>query len=299
MNLQLTRPIVFFDLETTGLNISSDRIVEFSYVKVFPDGHEESKTLRLNPQMHIPEQATAVHHITDQDVASCPTLRDVAQEIVSVFADSDVAGYNSNHFDVPMIAEQLSLIGYDFRPRDHKYIDVQAIFHKMEQRTLVAAYRFYCNKDLEGAHSANADTMATYEVLKAQLDRYPNLQNNIDFLSDFTSGSNKVDLAGRIVRDEQGRERFSFGKHKDRLVQEVFSEEPSYYDWMMKGLFANDTKNVITEIYNRMRANVGEPCQRSEASKHNVQHNTLLDLVQKYPSKQNKKKDNSQQQSLW
>ncbi len=271
MNLKLSRPIVFFDLETTGLNILSDRIVEFSYIKVFPDGSEQSGTMRLNPEIPIPAEATAIHHITDADVAQCPTLSQVARKIVGIFADSDVAGYNSNHFDVPMLAEQLALVGYNFDIRSHKYIDVQAVFHKMEQRTLSAAYRFYCDKDLENAHSANADTRATYEVLKAQLDRYPTLKNNVDFLSDFTSKSNKIDLAGRIVRDEQGRERFSFGKHKDQLVEDVFRQEPSYYSWMMNGQFSSDTKQVITEIYNRI-----------------FNHFSIQDLTSKYPSKSNR-----------
>lgn len=301
MTLQLERPIVFFDLETTGLNISSDRIVEFSYIKVFPTGEEQSGTFRLNPEMHIPAAATAVHHITDADVADCPTLRDMAQRIVEIFADSDVAGYNSNHFDVPMLAEQLSIVGSDFNIRSHRYVDVQAIFHKKEQRTLSAAYRFYCNSDLEGAHSANADTKATYEVLKAQLDRYPDLKNNVDFLSDYTSKSNKVDLAGRIVRDEQGRERFSFGKHKDRLVEEVFISEPSYYDWMMKGEFPNDTKQVITEIFNRVKPGRAEysaaQSKNAEEAKALNLHNSLQNLAAKYPSKQNKKSDG--QQSLF
>ncbi len=301
MNLQLNRPIVFFDLETTGLNISSDRIVEFSYIKVFPTGEEQSGTFRLNPEMHIPAAATAVHHISDVDVADCPTLRDMAQRILDIFADSDVVGYNSNHFDVPMLTEQLSMIGYDFNVNSHRYVDVQAIFHKKEQRTLSAAYRFYCNSDLEGAHSANADTKATYEVLKAQLDRYPDLKNTVDFLSDYTSKSNKVDLAGRIVRDEQGRERFSFGKHKDRLVEEIFVSEPSYYDWMMKGEFPNNTKQVITEIFNRVKPGRAEyaaaHAKAATEAKASAMRNSLHDLAAKYPSKSNRKSDG--QQSLF
>ena len=279
MQLNLERPLVFFDLETTGLNISTDRIVELSYIKLYPDGREEQQTMRLNPEMHIPAQATAVHHITDADVADCPTLKQVAPQIISVFADADVAGYNSNHFDVPMLAEQLSLVGFDFQVRNHRYVDVQAIFHKMEQRTLSAAYRFYCNADLEDAHSADADTRATYEVLKAQLDKYDNLQNSVEFLSEFTSKTNKVDLAGRIVRDEQGRERFAFGKHKDRLVSEVFAEEPSYYSWMMNGTFANDTKQVITELYNHVRE------EQNRQRKQQPSAASLEALKQKFPSK--------------
>ncbi|MBR3564981.1 MAG: 3'-5' exonuclease [Paludibacteraceae bacterium] len=266
MNLQLTRPIIFFDLETTGLNIITDHIVEFAYIKVYPDGKEESNVIRINPEMPIPPQSTAVHHITDADVASCPVFKQVAPQIIEIFENCDVAGYNSNHFDVPMLVEQLSQAGFDFEPHKRKYIDVQTIFHKLEQRNLSAAYRFYCNRELTDAHSANADTQATYEVLKAQLERYPQLQNNVDYLSDFSSQNNKVDLAGKIIRDEQGQERFAFGKHKDKLVEEVFEQEPSYYAWMMNGQFAADTKNVITEIYNRVREKRRQPKPPTQAS---------------------------------
>lgn len=266
MNLQLTRPIIFFDLETTGLNIITDHIVEFAYIKVYPDGKEESNVIRINPEMPIPPQSTAVHHITDADVASCPVFKQVAPQIIEIFKNCDVAGYNSNHFDVPMLVEQLSQAGFDFEPHKRKYIDVQTIFHKLEQRNLSAAYRFYCNRELTDAHSANADTQATYEVLKAQLERYPQLQNNVDYLSNFSSQNNKVDLAGKIIRDEQGQERFAFGKHKDKLVEEVFEQEPSYYAWMMNGQFAADTKNVITEIYNRVREKRRQPKPPTQAS---------------------------------
>ena len=266
MNLQLTRPIIFFDLETTGLNIITDHIVEFAYIKVYPDGKEESNVIRINPEMPIPPQSTAVHHITDADVASCPVFKQVAPQIIKIFENCDVAGYNSNHFDVPMLVEQLSQAGFDFEPHKRKYIDVQTIFHKLEQRNLSAAYRFYCNQELTDAHSANADTKATYEVLKAQLERYPQLQNNVEYLSNFSSQNNKVDLAGKIIRDEQGQERFAFGKHKDKLVEEVFEQEPSYYAWMMNGQFAADTKNVITEIYNRVREKRRQPKPPTQAS---------------------------------
>lgn len=266
MNLQLTRPIIFFDLETTGLNIITDHIVEFAYIKVYPDGKEESNVIRINPEMSIPQQSTAVHHITDADVASCPVFKQVAPQIIEIFKNCDVAGYNSNHFDVPMLVEQLSQAGFDFEPHKRKYIDVQTIFHKLEQRNLSAAYRFYCNRELTDAHSANADTQATYEVLKAQLERYPQLQNNVDYLSNFSSQNNKVDLAGKIIRDEQGQEIFAFGKHKDKLVEEVFEQEPSYYAWMMNGQFAADTKNVITEIYNRVREKRRQPKPPTQAS---------------------------------
>ena len=248
MELNLKKPLVFFDLETTGLNITSDKIVEISYIKVFPNGTEESKTLRVNPGMHIPEQATAVHHITDDDVKDCSTFKQVARSLASVFEGSDVAGFNSNRFDIPMLQEEFLNAGVDFDFSKRKFVDVQTIFHKMEQRNLVAAYKFYCGKDLEGAHSADADTRATYEVLKAQLDRYDNLENDIDFLAEFSTRNESADYAGRILYNEKGEEVFGFGKYKGRCVAEIFESEPSYYNWMMNGDFPLYTKKVITEI---------------------------------------------------
>ncbi len=253
MNLNIKNPIIFFDLETTGVNITHDKIVEISYIKIFPNGEEEEKTLRLNPGCHIPEEATAVHHITDEDVKDCPMFKDVAKNLSKVFEGCDIAGFNSNRFDIPLLAEEFLNAGVviDFSKR--KFVDVQTIFHKMEQRTLVAAYKFYCDKDLTEAHSASADTRATYEVLKAQLDRYPDLKNDIDYLSDFSSQKKNVDLMGRIVYNEKQQEVFNFGKYKGIPVEEVFRKDIGYYAWIMQGDFSQDTKRVLTNIKLRMK----------------------------------------------
>ena len=249
MELNLKKPIIFFDLETTGINISHDRIIELSYIKVYPNGTEEEKSMRINPEMSIPAESTAIHHITDEDVADKPTFKQIAKELAKVFEGCDIAGYNSNRFDIPLLMEEFLRAGINIELSRQKFVDVQTIFHKMEQRTLSAAYKFYCNSDLENAHSANADTRATYEVLKAQLDRYPNLKNDVEFLSNFSSFNKNVDLMGRIVYNEQGVEVFNFGKYKGVSVKEVFERrDPSYYAWMMNGDFALDTKRVITKI---------------------------------------------------
>ena len=198
MRLNLKNPLVFFDLETTGIDITKDRIVEISYVKVFPNGKEESKTMRINPERPIPPESTAIHGITDDDVKDCPTFKAVAKTLAAQIEGCDLAGYNSNRFDIPLLAEEFLRADVNIDLNRRKFVDVQTIFHKMEQRTLSAAYKFYCNKTLENAHTAAADTMATYEVLQAQLDRYPELQNDIAFLSDFSSYNNNVDFAGRM-----------------------------------------------------------------------------------------------------
>jgi DNA polymerase-3 subunit epsilon len=254
MKLNLTKPIVFFDLETTGTNTTTDRIVEICYIKVYPNGNEESKTLRINPEMHIPEGASAVHGIYDADVANCPTFRMVAQSIANDIEGADLAGFNSNRFDVPMLAEEFLRAGLnEVDLTKHKFVDVQVIYHKLEQRTLSAAYKFYCGANLEDAHSALADTRATYEVLKAQLDRYPDvLQNDVDFLSQYSSFTRNADFAGRIVYDDQDREVFNFGKYKGRLVEDVLLHDPGYYSWMLNGDFALNTKSVLTKIRLRM-----------------------------------------------
>lgn len=252
MELNLTKPIIFFDLETTGVNFQNDRIVEISYIKVYPNGTEESKTIRVNPGRPIPPEATAVHHITDADVANERHFKDIAREIARTFQGCDIGGFNSNKFDLPLLQEEFIRAGVeDFDPSRCRLIDVQTIFHKMEQRTLIAAYKFYCNKDLTEAHSANADTRATYEVLKAQLDRYPELKNDMDFLANFSTQRKGVDLAGRIVYDDQGREVFNFGKHKGKTVDEVFASDRNYCDWMQNSDFAADTKRVVMRLYTR------------------------------------------------
>lgn len=253
MKLNLKRPIVFFDLETTGVDTAKDRIVEISMVKVMPDGEEIVRTRRINPQMHIPEQATLVHGITDEDVKDAPTFAQVAKSMAQFIEGCDFGGFNSNRFDLPMLVEEFLRAGVDVDFKNRRFVDVQNIFHKMEQRTLVAAYKFYCDKDLEAAHSAEADTRATYEVLMAQLDRYPELQNDVAALADFSERGQTADFAGRIGYNEKQEEVLNFGKHKGRCVEDVFREEPSYYAWMMNGDFPLYTKKVITEIYLRMK----------------------------------------------
>lgn len=248
MQLNLRNPLIFFDLETTGINIVKDRIVEISYVKVFPNGKEESKTLRINPGMPIPPESTAIHGITDEDVKDCPLFKDVAKTLAAQFDGCDLAGFNSNRFDIPLLAEEFLRAGVNIDLSRRKFIDVQTIFHKMEQRTLSAAYKFYCGKSLENAHTASADTMATYEVLKAQLDKYPELENDVTFLSKFSSFSNNVDFAGRMIYNEKGQEVINFGKYKGRLVEEVLSVDPGYYSWMMNSDFSLNTKQKLTEI---------------------------------------------------
>lgn len=248
MKLNLKNPIVFFDLETTGTNIVSDRIVEIAYHKVSPNGKEETKSMRINPGMPIPPGATAVHHITDADVADCPTFKEVAKEIVKDIEGCDLAGYNSNRFDIPLLAEELLRAEIDIDLTKRKFVDVQVIFHKMEARTLAAALKFYCDKDLTDAHEAQADTLATYEVLMAQLDRYPDLQNDIDFLSKFTTQNNNVDFSGKFIFNDKGEEVFNFGKYKGQKVEDVLKTDTGYYGWMLNGDFSLHTKKVLTNI---------------------------------------------------
>ena len=249
MKLNLKNPLVFFDLETTGTNINSDRIVEICYLKVYPNGNEETKTLRINPEMHIPEASSAVHGIYDEDVADCPKFKEVAKNIASDIEGCDLAGFNSNRFDIPVLAEEFLRAGVDIDLMKRKFVDVQVIYHKLEQRTLSAAYKFYCDKNLEDAHTAEADTRATYEVLEAQLDRYADvLENDINFLSNYSCYSRNVDFAGRIVYNDQDVEVFNFGKYKGVSVKEVLQKDPGYYSWIMQGDFTLNTKNVLTKI---------------------------------------------------
>ncbi len=245
----MANPIVFFDLETTGINIVKDRVVEISVLKVMPNGKEEQKTIRVNPGMHIPEEASKVHGIYDEDVKDCPTFKGIAKELAKYIEGCDLGGFNSNRFDIPLLAEEFLRAEVDFDMSKRKFVDVQTIFHKMEQRTLSAAYRFYCDKNLEDAHTAAADTMATYEVLKAQLDRYGDqLENNVDFLSKFSSQNRNVDFAGFIVLNDKGEEVFNFGKNKGMSVAKVLREQLGYYDWMLKSEFPLYTKKVLTQI---------------------------------------------------
>jgi len=248
MQLNLNKPICFFDLETTGVNISKDRIVEISILKVHPDGKEERYTKLVNPTVPIPAEVTAVHGISDQDVADAPTFKDIAKEVQQLIKNADLGGFNSNRFDIPLLAEEMLRADLDFDMKNRQAVDVQTIYHKMEQRTLSAAYKFYCDKNLEDAHSAEADTVATYEVLKAQLARYDELENNTKFLADFSSRRKIADFAGFIVFNDKDEECFSFGKHKGKRVVDVLEQEPGYFGWLLNADFPRYTKKVLTAI---------------------------------------------------
>lgn len=246
--LKLHKPICFFDLETTGVNIGTNRIVEIAILKVFPDGKEMVKTWRINPQIPIPIQATLVHGITNEMVAHEPTFQQIAPQIVELLKDADLAGYNSNKFDIPLLAEELLRNGFEFDLDKHKTIDVQVVFYKMEPRTLSAAYKFYCDKNLENAHSAEADIRATYEVLKAQIERYDEVQNEVKFLEEFTTQRKSADLAGFILYNDNGEEIFSFGKYKGQRVVDVLQKDKGYYSWIQNADFPFYTKKVLTKI---------------------------------------------------
>lgn len=248
MNLNLTKPICFFDLETTGVNITNDRIVEISILKIFPDGKKESKTWLVNPEIKIPKEVIAIHGITDEDVADKPTFKELAKEVYNMIKDSDLGGFNSNRFDIPLLAEEMLRAEIDFDMKNRLAVDVQTIFHKMEQRTLSAAYKFYCDKNLEGAHGAEADTNATYEVLKAQIAKYDDIENDTKFLAEFSSRKQFADFAGFIAYNKKGEECFSFGKHKGKLVTEVLDTEPGYFGWLLNADFPLYTKKVLTAI---------------------------------------------------
>lgn len=266
MKLNLKNPLIFLDIESTGINIASDRIVELGLLKIHPDGNEEEKILRINPDMPIPEKATRVHGITDEDVKEAPKFREVARNLLKFMEGCDLAGFNSNRFDIPLLAEEFLRADVDIDFKKRKFIDVQAIFHKMEKRTLTAAYKFYCNRDLTEAHSAIADARATHEVLKAQLDVYKDAEyedtdgkisvpvvNNVEQLHLFSSYDRYVDYMGRIALDEKGIEIFNFGKNKGLPVEKVLREQPGYYSWMMNGDFPLYTKKVLTMIKLRMK----------------------------------------------
>lgn len=248
MSLNLTKPLAFIDLETTGLNIASDRIVEISIVKVHPNGNKDIVTRRINPTIPISKESTSIHGISDDDVKNEPTFKQMAKELNAFVDGCDLAGFNSNKFDIPMLAEEFLRAEVDFDITKRKLVDVQNIFHKMEQRTLAAAYKFYCNKDLTNAHSAEADTIATMEILLAQVEKYDSLENNVAFLSEFSKANNNADLLGRIIYDENNIEVFNFGKHKGKSVLQVLEKEPGYYHWMMNGDFPLYTKKVLTQI---------------------------------------------------
>lgn len=254
MKLNILSPIAFFDLETTGINVAKDRIVEIAILKVLPDGKEVNYRKLVNPTIPIPQETSEIHNIYDEDVKDAPTFKDIAMEVILFLKDCDLAGYNSDRFDIPLLMEEFLRVDVNFDLKDRKLIDVQTIFHLMEKRTLSAAYRFYCKKKLEDAHSAVADVKATYEILQSQLDTYPNLKNDIDFLSDFTRKNARfADLNGRIAYNKKGEEIINFGKFKGKTVVEAFTQEPGYYNWMMNGDFPQYTKLVISRIKNKMK----------------------------------------------
>lgn len=248
MDLNLNKPICFFDLETTGTNVAKDRIVEISILKVFPDGKKLSKTWLVNPGIPIPAEATAIHGISDEKVADEPPFKSISKEVYQMVKDSDLGGYNSDRFDIPLLAEEMLRAEVDFEMKNMVSVDVQTIFHKMEKRTLEAAYKFYCDKELKEAHSAEADTLATYEVLLSQLDRYPELENDIKKLSEFSNRKNSMDFAGFIGRDEEGEPIFTFGKHNGKKVEEILDKEPGYFGWILNADFPLYTKKVLTQI---------------------------------------------------
>lgn len=265
MKLNLKKPLVFFDIESTGLNISKDRIIEISILKVNPNGSEETKTYRINPEIPLTEEASKITGIKDEDLVGYPTFNKVAKEIARFIEGCDLAGYNSNRFDIPILAEEFLRAGVDFDLKRHNHIDVQTIFHKMEKRTLSAAYKFYCKKELNNAHTAEADTYATYEVLKAQLDMYQDVEyedkdgnkaipvvNDMQKLSEFSSHNKNVDIVGHIIYNNKNQEVFNFGKNKGKLVEEVFTKQPQYYSWIINSEFPEYTKKVCTQIKLRM-----------------------------------------------
>ncbi|MCH3882429.1 MULTISPECIES: 3'-5' exonuclease [Tenacibaculum] len=254
MELNLTKPIVFFDLETTGVSIATDRIVEIAILKVYPNGNKESKTWLVNPEIEIPQGAIDIHGITNEKVVTEPTFKELAAEVSKMIEGCDLAGFNSNRFDIPLLAEELMRAGIDFDMNNRKAVDVQVIFHKKEQRTLSAGYQFYCGRELEGAHGAEADTNATYEILLAQLDKYDDIENSIDALSEFSTHGKRADFAGFILMNEDDQEIFSFGKYKGRTVEEVLKENPGYNNWIQNADFPLYTKKVLRQIKERMSA---------------------------------------------
>ncbi|MDG2086028.1 MAG: 3'-5' exonuclease [Flavobacteriales bacterium] len=254
MILQLKKPIVFFDLETTGIKVAVDRIVEISILKIFPNGNKESKTWLVNPTVPIPEETTLIHGITNEKVVNEPTFSELSDDIYRLIENCDLAGFNSNKFDIPLLAEEFLRAGIEFNMKNRKAVDIQNIFHKLEQRTLIAAYKFYCDKELTNAHSAKADTNATYEILLAQLDKYSELENNIDFLSDFSERGGKfADLAGFIRYNQKGEEVLSFGKYRDITLKQIWNNNPGYFSWIKQADFPLYTKNIMNNFATKMK----------------------------------------------
>lgn len=248
MKLKLNKPLIVFDLETTGINVSHDRIIDLYMVKIMPDGNETHLHLMLNPGIPIPQQSTAIHGITDDMVKESPTFKEKALVIKEFISDADFGGFNANRFDFPLLVEEFYRAGVDFKIQNRKFLDAQRIFHTMEPRNLAAAYKFYCDKSLENAHSAKADALATWEIIQKQLDKYPELEPNMDGLHKMSGQDRMVDLAGRFQLDDQDQPIFNFGKHRGKRIRDILKQEPSYYDWMMAGDFPENTKRVLTEI---------------------------------------------------
>lgn len=286
MKLQLKRPLAIFDIEATGLNISKDRIVEIAIIKVHPNGLEESFVTRINPEMEIPQEVSEIHGIYQEDIKDAPTLSEIAPQIVAFIGDADLAGYNSNKFDIPILAEELLRVGIDMDLNSKKFVDVQNIFHKMEQRTLAAAYQFYCNQNLDNAHNALADTKATWEVLQQQLEKYPDLKTDIDFLADFSKGGNLslVDFAGRLAKNEHDEVVYNFGKHKGKSVEKVAEEEPGYYGWFISETtdFPKYTKQKLTQEMDRIKTKQREEKENKKQQEAHSMEDKLAALKQKF-----------------
>ena len=269
MNIQLVKPLCVFDLETTGLNISKDRIVQIAILKIHPSGKKEELNLLINPEMNISESNSAIHGVTNEMVKDAPSFKEAGNEIIKFIGDSDLAGYNSNKFDVPVLAEEFLRVDIDFDLSTKDCVDIQNIFHKMEQRTLVAAYKFYCSKELTNAHDAMADTIATWEVFEKQLEQYDNLQPNIDFLADFSRNSvhKNIDFAGRLAINENNEAIYNFGKHKGKTIKEISISEPGYYGWMLEADFPRYTKKILLQEMEKIKAEKKEENQQDFNSK--------------------------------
>jgi DNA polymerase-3 subunit epsilon len=272
MRINLEKPLAIFDLETTGINITSDRIVEIAIIKVHPDGTEERYCQRVNPQMPIPKNISEIHGIYEEDILNEPTFAEIAETVVIFIGESDLAGYNSNKFDIPVLAEELMRVGSTFDISKRKFVDVQNIFHKMEQRTLAAAYQFYCKKDIENAHNALYDAEATWDVLKAQVERYEDLTNDISFLSEFSKAGNfnLLDFAGRLAIDEDGNAIYNFGKHKGKTIKQVSLIEPGYYGWMLDADFPLYTKQCLRKEMDKIKK-AKENSQKSNDNTQNIE----------------------------
>jgi DNA polymerase-3 subunit epsilon len=283
MQLKLEKPIVFFDLETTGIDIARDRIVEISILKIYPNGNKESKTWLVNPEMPIPESSIAIHGITNEKVANEPTFNEIASLVNTLIEDCDLAGFNSNRFDIPILAEEMLRAEIEFSMENRTAIDVQTIYHKMEQRNLSAAYQFYCNKSLENAHSAEADTLATYEILLGQLDKYQELKNDVKFLADFSSHRGRSDFAGFILYDDTGSEIFSFGKYKGQKVTDILAKDFGYYGWILNADFPLYTKQVLKNIKFKMGQN--ESVKKEIPNNEPPSPEQLSDLLNKFNPK--------------